>query len=69
VDGHYAAPEDLADLLWLGRQLKPDCVRTIHVEGALQSDVTRLRQTLTARGVPAEAVRFVRSANASDPTR
>ena len=69
VDGHYAAPEDLADLLWLGRQLEPDCVRTIHVEGALQSDVTRLRQTLTARGLPAEAVRFVRSANASDSTR
>ncbi len=68
VDGRYVAPEDLANLLWLGRRPKPDSVYTIHVEGALQSDVTRLRQTLTARGVPAEAVRFVRSTNASNST-
>jgi hypothetical protein len=69
ADGRYAAPEDLADLLWLGRQLQPDSVQAIRVVGTLRSDMARLRETLSARGVPADAVHFVRSANASDPTR
>jgi hypothetical protein len=69
VDGRYVTPEDLADLLWLGRQLEPDSVQTIYVEGTLRSDVTRLEQTLRAGGLPAAAVRFVRSADATDSPR
>jgi hypothetical protein len=69
VNGRHVTREDLADLLWLGRQLEPESVQTIHVQGTLQSDVTRLEQTLRARGVPADAFRFVRSPNASESTR
>jgi hypothetical protein len=62
VDGRYTAAEDLADLLRLSRQLAPEAVHTILVEGALQSDVARLRHVLIESGVAAQAFRFSRPA-------
>ena len=60
VDDRYASWEDLADLIGLARRLSGDHVQLIRLDGTLRSDAARLREALTAVGIPAGALRFVR---------
>ena len=59
VDGRYAHPEDVADLVKLARRLSPDYVQDVHCDGTLQSDLIRLRQVLAGAGVPADALHLI----------
>lgn len=59
VDGHYAHPEDVADLIKLARRLSPDYLQLIRLKGTLRSDQARLQRALAAAGLPPDAVRFV----------
>ena len=58
VDGGRDSLADLADLIDLEHRLRPDRVQTVHVHGALYTDVLRLRWHLAAGGTPPSAVRF-----------
>jgi len=69
VDGRYAHPEDVADLVKLARYLSPEYVQRIQLEGTLPSDQARLRQALAAAGVPPGAMRFVRCKPSPQPPR
>ena len=60
VDDRYASIEDLADLLLLGRRMRPAHVQTLRLERTLEADLARLRARLSALGVPAAALRFER---------
>jgi hypothetical protein len=66
VDGRYASPTDLADLLRLARQLDPQYVQGIALRGTLRTDVRRLQEELRAFGVTLDMVRF--DAATSRPT-
>jgi hypothetical protein len=55
----YCSPPDLADLVRLARQLDPDYVQTIEVQGALHADEAALRHALLDAGVPDTALRII----------
>lgn len=59
VDGRYATPADVADLLLLARWTRPAFRQVVHVQAALASDVRRVEESLTELGLPADAVRFL----------
>ena len=67
VDGHFTAPEDFADLVYLQRRLKPDALVTVSVSGVLEADVAELAALLAGAGVPADALRWQREPLASQP--
>lgn len=60
VNGRYCGLADLADLLDLAWRQDPEHRVSIAVRGALRADVRGLRLALVERGIPAEALRFVR---------
>ncbi len=61
VDGRYCSAPDLADLLRLERQLKPDRVQPIIARGTLASDLVLFRHQMTAAGLPEDALRIEHS--------
>jgi hypothetical protein len=65
VDDRWVSLTELADLLKLARQLDPYRPQTIRSDGALGSDVARVRQALERLGVAPPAVRFERTDEAS----
>lgn len=54
--GRYCSAADFADLVDLQRRQQPDFVQRVRVDGAMKSDVERLRRRLKAAGLAAEAV-------------
>jgi hypothetical protein len=57
----YCPPADLTDLIRLARQIDPDYVQVIDVQGTLYADEAALRRALLDAGVPGTAVRFRRA--------
>ncbi len=60
VNGCYCEGADLANLLQLARQLRPNHVQLIEVRGPVRGYATRVLRQLTAAGLPPDAVRFQR---------
>lgn len=58
LDGCYASPAELADLLNLARQLHPGRIQTVCASGTLRSDQEKLMRELRAAGCPDGAVRI-----------
>jgi hypothetical protein len=58
VDGRFAHPQDLADLITLARRLSPEYVQVIRLQGTLRADVQALQAGLERAGVSRAALRF-----------